>query len=275
MPDIERMESHATMPRKGKRQTLMFSATFPDAIQRAASNFLDNYLFLKVGVVGSANSDITQSIFRCHKFEKRDTLLSIFKDLKNIEKTLIFLQQKKMTDFLASYLCQNEVKSTTIHGDRLQEEREEALRQFTRGKMPVLVATDCAARGLDIPDVAHVINYDLPKSMDEYVHRIGRTGRVGNTGRASSFYDPEDDAQMAKNLVKVLVESNQEVPEWLQKESEKQMMSGSYGGFGGYSGKDIRQKNKNDSTLYDDPYDLNRQFATKPSDPLEEDEPWE
>ena len=122
---------------------------------------------------------------------------------------------------------------------------------------------------------AHVINYDLPKSMDEYVHRIGRTGRVGNTGRASSFYDPEDDAQMAKNLVKVLVESNQEVPEWLQKESEKQMMSGSYGGFGGYSGKDIRQKNKNDSTLYDDPYDLNRQFATKPSDPLEEDEPWE
>ena len=111
MPDIERMESHATMPRKGKRQTLMFSATFPDAIQRAASNFLDNYLFLKVGVVGSANSDITQSIFRCHKFEKRDTLLSIFKDLKNIEKTLIFVQQKKMTDFLASYLCQNEVSS--------------------------------------------------------------------------------------------------------------------------------------------------------------------
>ena len=109
MPDIERMESHATMPRKGKRQTLMFSATFPDAIQRAASNFLDNYLFLKVGVVGSANSDITQSIFRCHKFEKRDTLLSIFKDIKNIEKTLIFVQQKKMTDFLASYLCQNEV----------------------------------------------------------------------------------------------------------------------------------------------------------------------
>ena len=114
MPDIERMESHATMPRKGKRQTLMFSATFPDAIQRAASNFLDNYLFLKIGLIGSANSDVTQSIFRCHKFEKRDTLLSIFKDLQKIEKTLIFVQQKKMTDFLASYLCQNEV-SYNIH----------------------------------------------------------------------------------------------------------------------------------------------------------------
>ena len=110
MPDIERMESHATMPRKGKRQTLMFSATFPDAIQRAASNFLDNYLFLKIGLIGSANSDVTQSIFRCHKFEKRETLLSIFKDLQKIEKTLIFVQQKKMTDFLASYLCQNEVR---------------------------------------------------------------------------------------------------------------------------------------------------------------------
>jgi len=173
-----------------------------------------------------------------------------------------------MTDFLGSYLCQNEIKSTTIHGDRLQEEREEALRQFTRGNMPVLVATDCAARGLDIPDVAHVVNYDLPKSMDEYVHRIGRTGRVGNTGRASSFFDPEDDAQMAKDLVKILVESSQEVPEWLQKESEKQIMTGSYGGFGGYSGRDIRQKTKNESSL-------NHQFATKPSEPLEEDELWD
>ena len=114
MPDIERMESHATMPRKGKRQTLMFSATFPDAIQRAASNFLDNYLFLKIGLIGSANSDVTQSIFRCHKFEKRETLLSIFKDLQKIEKTLIFVQQKKMTDFLASYLCQNEVRFNKI-----------------------------------------------------------------------------------------------------------------------------------------------------------------
>ena len=84
------------MPRKGKRQTLMFSATFPDAIQRAASNFLDNYLFLKIGLIGSANSDVTQSIFRCHKFEKRETLLSIFKDLQKIEKTLIFVQQKKI-----------------------------------------------------------------------------------------------------------------------------------------------------------------------------------
>ena len=110
MPDIERMESHPSMPRKGKRQTLMFSATFPDAIQRAASNFLDNYLFLKVGLVGAANSDVRQTIFRCQKFEKREKLLSIVPEIETKEKTLIFVQQKKMTDFLASYLCQNEVK---------------------------------------------------------------------------------------------------------------------------------------------------------------------
>ena len=111
MPDIERMESHPSMPRKGKRQTLMFSATFPDAIQRAASNFLDNYLFLKVGLVGAANSDVQQTIFRCQKFEKREKLLSIVSDIETMEKTLIFVQQKKMTDFLASYLCQNEVNN--------------------------------------------------------------------------------------------------------------------------------------------------------------------
>ena len=110
MPDIEKMESHASMPRKGKRQTFMFSATFPDAIQRAASNFLDNYLFLKVGLVGAANSDVRQTIFRCQKFEKREKLLSIVPEIETKEKTLIFVQQKKMTDFLASYLCQNEVK---------------------------------------------------------------------------------------------------------------------------------------------------------------------
>ena len=109
-PDIEKMESHASMPRKGRRQTLMFSATFPDAIQRAASNFLDNYLFLKVGLVGAANSDVRQTIFRCQKFEKREKLLSIVSEIETKEKTLIFVQQKKMTDFLASYLCQNEVK---------------------------------------------------------------------------------------------------------------------------------------------------------------------
>ena len=119
------------------------------------------------------------------------------------------------------------------------------------------------------PLQAHVINYDLPKSIDEYVHRIGRTGRVGNTGRASSFYDPEDDSQMAKDLVKVLVGSSQEVPNWLQKESEKQILGGvgNCGGFGGYLVRDIRQKGRNESTF--------NSCAVQPLQPLEQDESWD
>merc|ERR1719470_638274 len=105
------------------------------------------------------------------------------------ERTLIFVQTKKNADFLASHLSQEGLPTTSIHGDRLQREREkeEALDDFKRGKMPILVATAVAARGLDIKDVMHVVNYDMPDEVEEYVHRIGRTGRVGNTGRATSF----------------------------------------------------------------------------------------
>lgn len=90
------------------------------------------------------------------------------------------------------------------YSDRLQREREEALRDFKKGAAPILVATSVAARGLDIPDVKHVINYDLPSDIDEYVHRIGRTGRCGNMGKATSFYDENDNKDVARSLVKIL-----------------------------------------------------------------------
>merc|ERR1712060_164233 len=106
-------------------------------------------------------------------------------------------------------------------GDRLQREREEALRDFKSGKMPILVATGVASRGLDIKEVKHVVNYDLPKSIDEYVHRIGRTGRLGNTGRATSFFDTQQDSGLAGDLVRVLVDSQQNVPNWLEDEARR------------------------------------------------------
>ena len=95
---------------------------------------------------------------------------------------------------------------TLICRDRLQREREEALSDFKTGKAPILIATNVAARGLDIPLVKHVINYDLPQSIDEYVHRIGRTGRCGNLGKASSFYSDDSDSGLAKQLLKILVD---------------------------------------------------------------------
>lgn len=111
--------------------------------------------------------------------------------------------------------------------DRLQREREQALADFKLGKAPVLVATSVAARGLDIAGVDHVVNYDLPKEIDEYVHRIGRTGRCGNLGKATSFYDPESDTDLARGLVRCLADSHQNVPDFLQSAADS---GGSYGG---------------------------------------------
>ena len=134
---------------------------------------------------------------------------------------------KKTADFLASYMCQSEVAATSIHGDRLQREREEALRYFKRGDEPVLVATAVAAHGLDI--------------IDEYVHLIGRTGRVGNTGQATSFHDRGKDGGLASTLLAILAEAQQTVPNWLETEARRNP-EGHHGTGGGqrFGGRDIR-----------------------------------
>eukprot|EP00092_Neocalanus_flemingeri_P012470 GFUD01013443.1.p1 GENE.GFUD01013443.1~~GFUD01013443.1.p1 ORF type:complete len:451 (-),score=91.63 GFUD01013443.1:56-1408(-) len=217
MPDIRRCVSNPSMPPKNQRQTLMFSATFPDEVQRSARDFLNSQLFLQVGLVGGACTDVKQSFHQASKFEKRDQLLRLLQDSTRNprERTLIFVKTKRNADFLATYLSEEGLPTTSIHGDRLQREREEALDDFKRGKMPILVATAVAARGLDIKDVMHVVNYDMPDEVEEYVHRIGRTGRVGNTGRATSFFDSREDGAISRPLVKVLTEAGQMVPDWL------------------------------------------------------------
>merc|ERR1719348_27368 len=231
MPEIQKCAEDPNMPEKGKRQTLMFSATFPDDIQTAAQDFLNDYLFITVGIVGGACTDVEQLFHQVEKHDKREKLEELLNDPERDpkERTLIFVQTKKNTDFLATHLSQEGLPTTSIHGDRLQREREEALFDFRAGTRPILVATAVAARGLDIPKVAHVINYDLPDDVDEYVHRIGRTGRVGNVGKATSFFDAEQDADVAGPLVNMLVTAGVAVPDWLAE-------SGSGGGGGGGSG---------------------------------------
>ncbi|KAH0817503.1 hypothetical protein GEV33_005288 [Tenebrio molitor] len=210
----------------------MFSATFPEEIQQLAAKFLHNYIFLAVGIVGSACTDVEQRFFQVGKYDKRSKLLSILENALD-ERTLIFVETKRNADFLATFLSEQNIQSTSIHGDRYQSEREQALLDFKTGHRKILVATGVAARGLDIKGVQHVINYDLPNSIDEYVHRIGRTGRVGNYGRATSFFDDEHDRNLASSLAKILTQAKQEVPDWL----------GSFG-QGGFSdqfgGRDIR-----------------------------------
>lgn len=185
-PQIRRIVEKSSMPPTGERQTLMFSATFPKAIQELASAFLDNYIFLAVGRVGSTSENITQTILWVNEHDKRSYLLDLLTSIKegNAELegdhlTLIFVETKKGADELEDFLYRYEHPVTSIHGDRTQREREEALRCFRSGICPVLVATAVAARGLDIPNVKNVINFDLPSDVEEYVHRIGRTGRMG------------------------------------------------------------------------------------------------
>ncbi|TNN32141.1 putative ATP-dependent RNA helicase DDX4 [Liparis tanakae] len=241
-PDMRRLVGSPGMPTKENRQTLMFSATYPEDIQRMAADFLKtDYLFLAVGVVGGACSDVEQTFIQVTKFSKREQLLDFLKTT-GAERTMVFVETKRQADFIATYLCQEKVLTTSIHGDREQREREQALADFRFGKCPVLVATSVAARGLDIPDVQHVVNFDLPNNIDEYVHRIGRTGRCGNTGKAVSFYDPDTDAQLARSLVTVLSKAQQEVPSWLE---ESAFSSGGAAGFNpsrkGFASTDSRK----------------------------------
>ncbi|XP_077980837.1 ATP-dependent RNA helicase DDX4-like isoform X2 [Glandiceps talaboti] len=240
-PEIRRLVGSPNMPAKGERQTLMFSATFPEDIQKLAGDFLNDYIFLTVGRVGGATPDIEQTIVECDGTMEKNAKLEEILSNVGTDRVLVFTETKRNADFLASILSQKGFPTTSIHGDRLQQEREEALRHFKTAITPVMVATSVAARGLDIPGVQHVINYDLPDNIDEYVHRIGRTGRVGNTGKAVSFYAASRDAALARPLVKTLSDALQVVPDWLDEAANEAIGTG-FGPRGGrFGARDARK----------------------------------
>jgi probable ATP-dependent RNA helicase DDX4 len=224
---------------KEERCTFMFSATFPTEIQKLAQDFLNRYLFLTVGIVGGANTDVEQVIYKTTQFEKRNKLLEILNEVGN-ERIMIFLEHKKQADIIAFFLCQKNYPATSIHGDRLQSQRELALHEFKTGKSKIIVCTSVAARGLDISDVNHVINYDLPQTIDEYVHRIGRTGRCGNIGKSVSFFDieSENDKKLSRNLIKILQQAGKQVPDWLESLGDD-AFGATFSGASGHT-KDIR-----------------------------------
>lgn len=144
-PAVEGIMKIPSMP--SKRQTLMFSATFPNDIQRLAGKYLHEYIFLTIGVVGGASTDVQQNVFQVSKFEKRTKLMEILNEA-DPRGTMVFVETKRTADFLASFLSESEHPTTSIHGDRKQSQREEALSDFKKGKMKVLIATSVAARGL-------------------------------------------------------------------------------------------------------------------------------
>lgn len=205
------------MPSKDTRQTFMFSATFPDEIQSLAREFLRDYVWIGVGRVGSTVENIEQRLLEASSDpnSKMNMLLTAINEIEG--RTLVFVQKKRTAAWVCQCLQQFGVASEEIHGDRTQMQREHALRQFREGRTRVLVATDVAARGLDVPAVTHVIQFDMPISsedFDTYVHRIGRTGRAGKSGVATSFYVPgretgEGNGKIAQLIMRLLQENNQ------------------------------------------------------------------
>lgn len=228
-PQIRRIVEGEDMPSVADRQTLMFSATFPRDIQMLARDFLKDYVFLSVGRVGSTSENITQKVEFVEDIDKRSVLLDILHSHAG-GLTLIFVETKRMADSLSDFLINQSFPATSIHGDRTQRERERALEFFRNGRCPILVATAVAARGLDIPNVTHVVNYDLPTDVDDYVHRIGRTGRAGNTGIATAFFN-RGNRGIVRELMDLLKEANQEVPPFLEAIARESSFGG--GGRGG------------------------------------------
>jgi ATP-dependent RNA helicase DDX3X len=231
-PQIREIVEKTNMPQES-RQTLMFSATFPKMMQKLAADFLQDYIFLQIGTVGSTTNLITQKVQHCqdNDYDKRELLRSILPKCEGL--TLIFVETKRGANDLERWLGDMEIDAASIHGDKSQPEREAALAYFRKGRCPVLVATDVASRGLDIPDVRYVINYDMPSNIEDYTHRIGRTGRCGATGTAIGFMT-EKNRNIAQDLYKIMSENKQEVPQWLEQWSRGG--GGGYGGYGGYRG---------------------------------------
>ena len=174
-----------------KRQTLLFSATMPEEIQSLAGKLLHDPIKVEVTPVSSTVDSIDTSLYYVDKPNKRPLLVHLLKN-EDITSTLVFTRTKHGADRVARYLTKAGIRSAAIHGDKSQGARQTALGNFKSGKIRVLVATDIAARGIDIEELSCVINYDLPNIPETYVHRIGRTGRAGLGGRALSFCDIEE-----------------------------------------------------------------------------------
>jgi len=174
-----------------KRQTLFFSATMPNDIQQLANSILTNPAIVQVSPVSSTADTIQQKLFFVDKNNKKDLLFHLLKD-PAINSALVFTRTKHGANKVAEHLVRMGIETQAIHGNKSQNARQEALNNFKSGRNRVLVATDIASRGIDIDELSHVINFELPNIPETYVHRIGRTGRAGFNGIAFSFCDPEE-----------------------------------------------------------------------------------
>ena len=176
-----------------KRQTLLFSATMPPAIQKLAASIQHKPTLIEVGERTNPAKTVTQRFYRVHPNQKTDLLLHIL-DAEPVDSVLVFSRTKHRANRIAKQLANQGVASAAIHGNRTQNQRQRALAAFKSGDVQVLVATDIAARGIDVDGISHVINYDTPNMAEDYIHRIGRTGRAEASGEALTFVAADEEA---------------------------------------------------------------------------------
>lgn len=200
LPDVKRIVK--TLP--AKRQTLLFSATLPPEIQALSATLLHNPVRIAVQPVSSTSKKITQCVYHVEKDRKHDLLVNLLQD-KKMDRVLVFTTMKHHADKISKNLSRSGILSEAIHGNKSQSQRQNALARFKSSKVRVLIATDIVARGIDIDDLTHVINYELPDVAETYVHRIGRTGRNGKSGVAISFCSAEEKEQL-RDIQKLISE---------------------------------------------------------------------
>ena len=193
MPDLKRIL--ALLPKQ--RQNLMFSATFSNEIKRLADDFLTKPQLIEVARSNATNDNVTQKVYQVAQSDKEALLIQLLKAAE-AKQVIIFTKTKITASRLSRSLEREGIAADAIHGDKTQQERIKALDAFKAGTCTALVATDVAARGLDITELPMVINYEIPSAPEDYVHRIGRTGRAGASGIAISFVSPEEDKYMVE-----------------------------------------------------------------------------
>jgi ATP-dependent RNA helicase DDX5/DBP2 len=221
------------------RQTLFWSATWPKEVQALARDLCkEEPVEVRIGGAGlKACVNVKLEVFMLKEHDKMDKFVDLIQNEVKDEKMIVFVETKRGCDELVWNLRGQNIRAVCIHGDKSQQERDWVLASFKSGKERILIATDVAARGLDVKDLKFVLNYNMPKQIEDFVHRIGRTGRGGNTGKAFSFFT-DDNSRMAKDLLKIMRDAKcDNIPEELLRQGER----GGYGGggsrWGGYGGR--------------------------------------
>jgi ATP-dependent RNA helicase DDX42 len=230
-PQVRSISSHI----RPDRQTLLFSATFPPRIESLARDILTDPIRIAIGNTHASNSDIVQRVEVLEDTMKWGWLTARLATFVQEGQVIVFIGRKSGVDELTANLKASGFEAKALHGDLMQHERDTVINDFKKGRFGILVATDVVGRGLDIPSVRNVVNYDVPKDIDSHVHRIGRTGRAGVMGRAWTLVNPKEDF-FAGLLVRNLEESGQEVPGVLMALARKNPRFGG-GGFRGRGGR--------------------------------------